>query len=84
MANKGFTIGPSSSTFGLPQEILGAADGKAPDASRTMPKEGAPAAAELTRALQRQIVTDGIIRQGHNTETSIDKVLFLLLLSLSF
>lgn len=77
LANKGFAVGPSSSASGLPRESREQRIARRQALAEQRQREGTPAAAELTRALQRQIVAEEIIRQNRGvgaTETSVDEV----------
>lgn len=76
LANKGFAVGPSSSASGLPRESREQRIARRQALAEQRQREGTPAAAELTRALQRQIVAEEIIRQNRGvdtTETSVDE-----------
>ncbi|KAL4074937.1 hypothetical protein V8B97DRAFT_2022540 [Scleroderma yunnanense] len=76
LANKGFAIGPSSSASGLPRESREQRIARRQALAEQRQREAAPAAAELTRALQRQLVAEEIIRQGRGattTEASVDE-----------
>ncbi|KAG6332967.1 hypothetical protein ID866_6120 [Astraeus odoratus] len=64
LAHKGFAVGPSSSASGLPRETREQRMARRQALADQRQRDGAPAAAELTRALQRQIVAEEIIRHG--------------------
>ena len=74
LANKGFAVGPSSSATGLPRESREQRLARRQALAEQRQRDGA---AELTRALQRQIAVEESLRQGHiNTEANgiIDEV----------
>ncbi|KAF8124719.1 hypothetical protein EV363DRAFT_1270984 [Boletus edulis] len=62
LANKGFAIGPSSSATGLPRESRGERLARRQALAEQRQRDGA---AELTRALQRQIAAEEAIRREH-------------------
>ena len=78
LANKGFAVGPSSSATGLPRESREQRLARRQALAEQRQRDGA---AELTRALQRQIAAAESFRQEHiNTEANgnvdeVDRVL---------
>lgn len=73
LANRGFAVGPSSSASGIPRETREQRMARRQALAEQRYREAVPAAAELTRALQRQIVTEDLIRQGRGVDTLIDE-----------
>lgn len=74
LANKGFAVGPSSSATGLPRESREQRLARRQALAEQRQRDGA---AELTRALQRQIAAEASVRQEHvNAEANgtIDEV----------
>ncbi|KAG8212838.1 hypothetical protein J3R82DRAFT_11139 [Butyriboletus roseoflavus] len=62
LANKGFAVGPSSSATGLPRESREQRLARRQALAEQRQRDGA---AELTRALQRQIAAEESVRQEH-------------------
>ena len=62
LANKGFAVGPSSSATGLPRESREQRLARRLALAEQRQRDGA---AELTRALQRQIAAEESVRQEH-------------------
>ncbi|KIJ62936.1 hypothetical protein HYDPIDRAFT_168884 [Hydnomerulius pinastri MD-312] len=74
LANKGFAVGPSSSATGLPRESREQRMARRQALAEQRQRDGA---AELTRALQRQIVVEEVFRQeraGGGVDATIDEV----------
>lgn len=74
LANKGFAVGPSASATGLPRESREQRLARRQALAEQRQRDGA---AELTRALQRQIAAEESVRQEHtNAEANgtIDEV----------
>lgn len=83
LANKGFAVGPSSSATGLPRETREQRLARRQALADQRQRDGA---AELTRALQRQIAAEESVHRGHiNADANgnfdeVDRMLYQLCL----
>lgn len=79
LANKGFAVSPSSSASGIPRQTREQRLARRQALAEQRQREGVPVASELTRALQRQIVSEESTRQARGAataDTSTDEVCF--------